>query len=126
MQLILHDDLLLIPVTIVYQGRQFQVPNVVVDTGSATTMISTDAAAQVGITPDPQDILYVVHGIGGTEVVFSRHVDCLQIGKRSVDKFEIEVGKIDTAFDINGILGLDFLLQTGAILNLASLQIDFA
>jgi hypothetical protein len=89
-------------------------------------MISTDYAAQVGITPDPQDILYVVHGIGGTEVVFSRHVDHLRIGARAVKKFEIEVGKIDTTFDINGILGLDLLLQTSAILNLGTLQIDFA
>ena len=79
MQLILHDDLLLIPVTIAYQGCQCQIPNVVVDTGSATTMISTDTAAQFGITPDPQDILYVVHGIG-------RHVDYLQIGARAVEK----------------------------------------
>ncbi|MBL7183164.1 MAG: hypothetical protein ISS50_01810, partial [Anaerolineae bacterium] len=38
---------------------------------------------------------------------------------------EIEVGGIDVAFDINGILGMDFLLRTGAIINLGTLQIDF-
>jgi hypothetical protein len=30
-----------------------------------------------------------------------------------------------TLFGINGILGLDFLLRTGAIINLGTLQLDF-
>jgi len=113
-------------VIVAYRGRQVQIPDLVVDTGSAATMIATDAVAQVGIIPEPQDILHIVRGVGGTEVVFSRRVDRLQIGPRSVETFEIEVGGIDPAFDINGILGLDFLLQTGAILDLGSLQLDFS
>jgi predicted aspartyl protease len=125
MQLTLRDDLLLVPVTVAYRGRRIQVPDLVVDTGSATTMISTDAVARVGIIPEPQDTLHFVRGIGGTEVVFSRRVDHLQIGPRAIERFEIEVGGMDAAFDINGILGLDFLLQTGAILDLGSLQLDF-
>jgi len=125
MRLTLHDDLLLVPVTVAYQGRQIHIPDLVVDTGSAATMISTDAVAQVGLIPEPQDILHVVHGVGGAEVVFSRRVDRLQIGPRAIEQFEIEVGGIDAAFDINGILGLDFLLQTGAIIDLGSLQLDF-
>ena len=125
MQLDLRDDLILLPVTVVYQGQAVKVPDVVVDTGSATTMLSTDVVAQVGITPELHDVLHVIRGVGGTEVVFSRRVDRLQIGPRAVEQFEIEVGGIDTAFDINGILGLDFLLRTGAIINLGTLQIDF-
>jgi predicted aspartyl protease len=125
MQLTLRDDLLLVPVTVAYRGRQVQIPDLVVDTGSAATMISTDLVAQIGIVPEPQDILHVVRGVGGAEVVFSRRVDRLQIGTQAVERFEIEVGGIDVAFNINGILGLDFLLQTGAVLDLGSLQLDF-
>jgi len=65
-------------------------------------------------------------GIGGAEVVFSRRVDRLQVGPRAVGQFEIEVGGIDAAFDITGILGMDFLLQTGAIINLDTLQLEFS
>ena len=51
MQLTLRDDLITIPVTVVYQGREVEVPDIVVDTGSATTMLSTDVVARIGITP---------------------------------------------------------------------------
>ena len=43
-----------------------------------------------------------------------------------VQGFEIEIGGIDVAFDINGILGLDFLLRAGAIINLDILQLEFS
>jgi hypothetical protein len=35
------------------------------------------------------------------------------------------VGGLDDVFDINGILGMDFLLEAGAIINLHTLEIDF-
>jgi len=136
-------------------------------------MLSTDIVSQIGIVPELDDVLHVIRGAGGTEVVFSRRVDCLQVGSQTVEQFEIEVGGIDDAFDINGILagcrrgfvfgrkrpfrrsflayieascpifasktsrfrgslslsdsllGMDFLLRTGAIINLSTLQLDF-
>lgn len=125
MRLTLHDDLIVVSVTVAYQGQEVEVPDMVVDTGSATTMLSTDVVAQIGIVPELHDVLHVVRGVGGTEVVFSRCVDRLQVGPRAVEQFEIEVGGIDEAFDINGVLGLDFLLHTGAVINLGTLQLGF-
>jgi predicted aspartyl protease len=125
MRLTLHDDLIVVSVTVAYQGQEVEVPDMVVDTGSATTMLSTDVVAQIGIVPERHDVLHVVRGVGGAEVVFSRCVDRLQVGPRAVEQFEIEVGGIDEAFDINGVLGLDFLLHTGAVINLGTLQLGF-
>jgi len=125
MRLTLRDDLILVSVTVVYQGREVEVPDMVVDTGSARTMLFTDVVAHIGIVPELHDVLHVVRGVGGTEVVFSRRVDRLQVGSQAVEQFEIEVGGIDDAFDINGILGMDFLLRTGAVINLGTLQLDF-
>ena len=125
MRLTLRDDLILVSVIAEYQGREVEVPGMVVDTGSARTMLSTDVVAHIGIVPELHDVLHVVRSVGGTEVVFSRRVDRLQVGSQAVEQFEIEVGGIDVAFDINDILGMDFLLRTGAVINLGTLQLDF-
>jgi len=126
MRLTLRDGLLLVPVTVTHRRREIHVPDMVVDTGSATTMLSADIVAQIGIIPEHQDVLHVIHGIGRTEVVFSRFVERLQVGPQAIAPFEIEVGGIDDAFGINGVLGTDFLLRTGAIIDLSTRRLDFA
>ena len=108
-----------------YKGCQVDVTDVVVDTGSATTLLSADSLAAIGIVPDPHDVLYTIRGVGGIEAVFSRKVDRLLLGTRAVPDFEIEVGGMDYGFSINGILGMDFLLHTGAVIDLRALQITF-
>jgi predicted aspartyl protease len=125
MQLILRDDLILVSVTVVHRGQEVKVPDVVVDTGSAATMLPADVVAQIGVVPELDDVLHVVRGLGGTEVVFSRRVDRLQVGPQAIEQFEIEVGGTDEVFDINGILGMDFLLQTGAVIDLGTLRLVF-
>jgi hypothetical protein len=52
-------------------------------------------------------------------------VDFLQVGEKQLTAFEIEVGGMDYGFDIRGILGMDFLRQAGAILDLKALTIEF-
>jgi len=79
----------------------------------------------VGLIPEPEDTLLTVRGVGGAEVVFTRLVDCLQVGCQAVKQFEIEIGGMDYGFEINGILGMDFLARTGAIINLHKLQLEF-
>jgi len=49
------------------------------------------------------DVLYTIRGVGGTEAVFSRRIDRLQLGDREVVDFEVEIGGMDYGFEINGI-----------------------
>jgi hypothetical protein len=125
MQLTLRDDLLFASVKVAYRGAEIEIQDVLVDTGSASTMFATDIVAQIGIIPEPQDILRMIRGVGGTEVVFTRQVDCLQVGQESIEQFRIEVGGMDYGFRINGILGTDFLVKAGAIINLRTLRLEF-
>jgi len=125
MQLALKYDLPFARITISYNGNILEIPDVLIDTGSATTILSTDIVASVQIMPLPQDILYTIRGVGGSEVVFSRQVDYLKIGECSIADFEIEVGFMDYGFEINGILGMDILSRAGAIINLKEMRIDF-
>ena len=64
--------------------------------------------------------------MGGTEVVFTRRLDSLQVGEHKLTNFEIEVGGMDYGFAMHGILGMDFLTRTGAIINLHEMTIAFA
>lgn len=57
MQLTLKDDLPFISLTAAYQGTEIEVPHILVDTGSASTILSADWMRQIGIVPQPEDTL---------------------------------------------------------------------
>ena len=125
MQLTLKYSLPFVTATLVYRRTEIEVPHVLVDTGSARTMFAADVVAQVRLIPEPEDMLLTVRGVGGAEVVFTRVVDRIQVGPQAVEQFEVEVGGMDYGFEINGILGMDFLTRTGANIDLHQLQIKF-
>lgn len=126
MQLQLRDDLPFCDVVIGYRNKSITVSNVLVDTGSARTVFAADVLSDVGIMPEPDDVLEVIRGVGGSELVYTRSVNYLEIETRRVIPFLIEVGAMNYGFEINGILGMDFLRKAGAILDLNKLVIDFA
>jgi len=96
-----------------------------VDTGSGGTILSADVLSKIDIVPQPEDTLHTIFGVGGSEVVFTRKIDELKVGTFVIKEFEIEVGGMDYGFDIQGILGMDFLTSAGAKINLESLEITF-
>ena len=126
MRLTLKDDLPFVQVTVAYQGAELEISDVLVDTGSASTILSADQVTRIGIVPEPSDILYTIRGVGGIETVFTRRIGQLRIGQQEVTDFEIEVGGMDYGFEIQGILGMDFLLQARAIINLHELSLEFS
>ena len=125
MQFDLKDNLSFTSAVIGYKGSEVEVANVLIDTGSASSIFSADIVEQIQIVPSPQDTLQVIRGIGGTEVVFKRRVDFLELGEFRLPNFEIEVGGMDYGFKIHGILGMDFLIGSGAIINLKIKQVQF-
>jgi hypothetical protein len=101
-------------------------PNVLVDTGSGGTIFAADVMSAVGIEPQAQDVLHTIYGVGGSEVVFTRKVDVVRVGNFAMRDFEVEVGGMEYGFEIQGILGTDFLIAAGAQINLKDLQIEFS
>ena len=81
---------------------------VLVDTGSAGTILSFDKLAEIGLEIDDRDTVETIRGVGGTELVITKTVDRIQIGDLFVEDFTIEVGGMNYGFDINGIIGMDF------------------
>ncbi len=95
MQLQLIDNLPMITAVVAYLGAATEISNVLIDTGSATSIFNADEVAKVKLTPDPQDILFTIHGVGGSEAVFSRRVDYVQVGDYKLSNFQIEIGGMD-------------------------------
>lgn len=50
MQLTLKDELPFTIVKVAYRGAEIKVSNMLVDTGSATTILAADIVAQIGIS----------------------------------------------------------------------------
>jgi predicted aspartyl protease len=125
MQLLLKYDLPFVVVAVEYKGRTVDIPDVLVDTGSASTILAADSLIGIGIEPAADDVLHTIRGVGGVEVVYLRKVDSLKVGESRVVGFEIEVGGMDYGFEINGILGMDFLRSVGAIINLREMRLEF-
>jgi predicted aspartyl protease len=125
MQLSLKDNLPFVNLVVIYKGQTVEINDVLIDTGSGTTVLASDIVQVIQITPSPEDVLYTIRGIGGSEVVFSRIVDALKLGECSINNIEVEIGGMDYGFRINGILGMDFLLRAGAIINLQDMKIEF-
>ncbi len=112
--------------TLTYQGTTLEVADLLVDTGSATTLLAADRVAEMNLWPAPHDNLYTIRGVGGTEFVFARQVDRFSVGERSLLDFEIKIGEVDYGFGINGVLGMDFLYRTGAVIDLKKMTLTFS
>lgn len=123
MKIRLQNGLPYVTVIITYNDRQLELHNVLLDTGSAGTVFSIDQMSLAGLEYAADDTVHRIHGVGGTEFVFSKVVDRVAIDSISVDNFEIEVGGLDYGFEMDGILGLDFLIHVGAVIDLSTLEV---
>jgi hypothetical protein len=123
MKLILRDGLPYTQVTLTHQDQTLTLANILIDTGSAGTLFPADLVAALGIMPAPQDSVYRIRGVGGSEFVFTRHIDKLEVGDLQAIDFEIEIGAVNYGFAINGILGMDFLVEAAAVIDLGHLEL---
>jgi hypothetical protein len=123
MRIELRGGLLFVSVWLRHGGQELELRDVLLDTGSAGTVFSTDAISIIGLTYEPDDPLHRIHGIGGSEFVFMKRIDQVSVGERHVRDFSLEVGGMDYGFPLDGILGTDFLVAVGAIIDLRTLEI---
>lgn len=124
MRLVYRDSLLFTSVTVVHQGVCLDIAELLVDTGSATTLLAVDAVAPLGIQPEVTDHLFRIRGVGGVEYVFSRTIDAIMVSGHEITSIDVEFGALDYGFRMNGILGLDTLLRANAVIDLHCLTIE--
>jgi len=55
--------------------------------------------------------------------VFGKRVDILRVGELEVHDLQVEIGAMDYGLDLDGIIGIDFLMETNAVIDLAQMQL---
>jgi len=123
MKIRMQNGLPYVQVSLTHHNQHKTLDNVVLDTGSAGTVFSADALLNIGLQLEYDDVVREIRGVGGSEFVFSKRVDCISLGKFELKDFEIEIGTMDYGFVIDGIVGINFLHRVGACIDLAQLEI---
>jgi len=89
------------------------------------TIISTDTAFKIGLNPESDDVIHTVCGVGGIEFVYEKKINNIKIDNATVTDMKIQVGAMDYGFEINAIIGMDFLTQTRAVIDLGKITLTF-
>ena len=126
MDIQLQNGLIFTSIKLIYKGVSKIIDNIVIDTGAAETIISPDIVEEIGIVAEPKDSVSSFYGVGGSLLnFFSKGADEIVIENVVIKAAKLDFGVIDPNGDINGLLGIDLLVKTGAIIDLKRLKLEF-
>jgi hypothetical protein len=96
--------------------------NVLLDTGSATTLINSDY-----INFDGNEEIINVHGVGGYESVLMKSFKSISINNgTTVYDVLLCVGEMDYGIDIDLLIGLDLLKTLNADISIKNMCLKFS
>jgi len=117
------DNLPFVSLVIHMNDKKLPLQRVLLDTGAARTTFRTRDLEKLGIIVRREDSVRYMAGIGGIEDVVEKQITAVEVGDLIVSPFTIYLGAMKYGIPMNGILGLDFLLQSGAVIDLKVLEI---
>lgn len=120
------DGLLQTSLSLSFKGRSMTLDKLVVDTGASHTLLSADAVTDIGVYFEYGDKIVSAFGIGGEDSCFRKKFSTVQLGEFQIDNFNLDVGLLHEKLDINGLIGLDLLMQAHVILDLSDLHMYFS
>lgn len=123
MKIHIESGLPYIETCILFKGNQLSLDKVIIDTGSSSSIFKADKAADIGILLESEDSIHRICGVGGSEFVFTKRLDELRIGDLVASNFDVEIGAMDYGFEIDGIIGMDFLIKVKAVIDLGKLVV---
>jgi predicted aspartyl protease len=110
-------------VSLTHRGNRLDLDHVVLDTGSGGSIFSADELQRLDIVSEPEDRVYRIVGVGGQELVFSKRLEGVALGEMELQDFEVQIGAMNYGFPIQGIIGMNFLLQFQAVIDLGKLEV---
>lgn len=116
------NHLLEVKMAISYKGITKIIDKLVVDTGAAHTIISSDIVEDIGIYFENGDPLVSAYGIGGEEYSFRKPVEFIRLGTHAIPEIKLDFGNLGD-WGINGLIGLDILMDGKFLIDLENLEL---
>ncbi|MBP1934813.1 aspartyl protease family protein [Ammoniphilus resinae] len=119
MKIIMKEGLPIVSLTLRYQGGNMCLDNILLDTGCATTIFDTDEVEPIGLVIDrANERPKRMYGVGGeSELCYEQVVSDLVIDDCLLHRFPLQLGITKETYGFNGILGADFMMKTGLIVD---------
>jgi len=107
-----------------YKEKSIIIDDVIIDTGASHTIIATEYLEEMDIPLLDDDELVKATGYGGM-VCYSirKGLDAIRCGSLVLKDIKLDFGVIDPNDRINGLIGLDFLIRSKSVIDLADLTI---
>jgi hypothetical protein len=107
-----------------HSGRAVTVNNVIVDTGAADTIIDIIAVEPLQLAADEDDVIVRMAGLGGFDYAVRKTVDTLTSAGYTLRKPSVDFGNLVAHPGIDGLLGMDILLQGQFVIDLQATTIN--
>lgn len=115
-----QDRLLFCSICIKIDGQVLNLDNVLIDTGSATTLINADY-----ITLDGTEQIRNAQGVGGYERILKKNISTIEINDVTINNIALSIGDMDYGIDIDLLIGLDVLKALNADINIKDMILTF-
>ena len=123
MKIVYKKGLLYTSLEVTYKGKRKIVNDIIIDTGAAHTIISPDAVTELAVEPEGEDEFVTMYGIGGEQYAYRKCIDAIKLCDHEIKNIKVDFGLIDDYGKINGLLGLDILLNLKVNINLKDLML---
>jgi hypothetical protein len=117
------DGLPFVSLELSYGGKKTNLKRVLLDTGSYSTIVSSDRLHDIGLVYEPDDKIRQIRGVGATEFVFTKSLERIVIDQHVITDISVEAGSLDYGFELDGILGMDILVNATAIIDLKHMEL---
>lgn len=67
-----------------------------------------------------------MYGVGGKgEICYQQKINGLKIDGQTLNDFILQLGMVQDMYEFDGLIGLDFMLETGLILDFHNLKSSY-
>ncbi|HBF7477441.1 TPA: aspartyl protease family protein [Clostridioides difficile] len=113
------NGLLYTDIEILIENKNILVKDIIIDTGASHTIISSSYLEESDIGFNDDDTIVKASGYGGiVQYSVRKLVNKVACGDITLENIKLDFGEIDPEEKVNGLLGLDFLINANLIIDL--------